>query len=123
MKAGDFCWNELMTSDVEKAKTFYSSLFGWKYEEHEMTNGKYSMIKTDANSGGGLMQIPADKKGQIPPHWLSYVYVDNLDASIKKATSLGATLKVPSTPAGDFGHFAIIVDPTGAHLALWQSNQ
>ncbi len=123
MKQGNFCWNELMTPDVEKAKKFYSALFGWTYEEHKMQHGKYNVIKSESNDGGGLMQIPADMGGKVPPHWLSYVYVDNLQASVDKAVALGATLKMPVTTAGDFGHFAIITDPTGATLALWKPTQ
>ncbi len=120
MKEGQFCWNELMTPDVKKAKEFYKALLGWEYEEHHMEHGAYTMIKTEAGcSGGGLMQTPQDK-GQIPPHWMTYVTVDDLKQSLKKASDLGATIRMPETPAGDFGLFAIIEDPTGAHIALWQ---
>jgi predicted enzyme related to lactoylglutathione lyase len=47
--------------------------------------------------------------------------VENLDKSVEKAKSLGATIKVPQTPVSDFGRFAVIIDPTGAYFALWQS--
>lgn len=121
MKAGSFCWNELMTTDVDKAKQFYKSLFGWEYQEHEMAHVMYTMFQTSENAGGGMMQIPEDKQGKIPSHWLSYVSVDDLEVAVNKAASLGAHIKMPATPAGDFGRFAIIEDPTGAQIALWQS--
>lgn len=120
-KQGEFCWNELMTTDVHKAKEFYKKLFGWEYQEHDVDGMKYTMIKAGEKEGGGMMNIPADQQGKIPPHWMSYVYVDDIDKSLTAAQSLGASVKVPATNAGDFGRFAVICDPTGAHLALWQS--
>jgi uncharacterized protein len=121
-KHGDFCWNELMTSDVEKAKAFYKALFNWEYQEVGTNTEKYTMIKTaGGDGGGGIMQTPADKQGQIPPHWMTYINVDNIDESVAKATSLGANVKVPATDVQDYGRFAIITDPTGAHVGMWQS--
>lgn len=120
-KTGEFCWNELLTTDIKKAKEFYSSLFGWEYDEHDVGHGTYTMIKGGDNGAGGMMQIPADKKAQIPPHWMTYIYVENLDESLQKAQDLGASVKMPITPVSDFGRFAVIADPTGAPIALWQS--
>ena len=58
--------------------------------------------------------------GQYPSHWMVYVNVENLDESLKKAEKLGAKVKMPATDVNDYGRFALIVDPTGAHIALWQ---
>ena len=121
MKNGEFCWNELITPDLNKAKIFYNALFGWQFEDHQVSQHiNYTMINVGKEGIGGMTQAPADQK-QAPPHWMSYIYVDNLDQSIEKAKSLGATVKVPKTQAGDFGSFAIITDPVGAHIALWES--
>ena len=120
-KQGEFCWNELLTSDANQAKTFYKDLFGWEYQENDFGHGKYNMItKSNGDSmSGGLMQIPAGMQG-VPSHWMSYVTVEDLEQSVEKAKSLGATIKVPIMAVGDFGRLAIIIDPTGAHLGLWQ---
>lgn len=118
---GEFCWNELMTPDVKKAKEFYSALFGWKSLDHDMGEMTYTLFQRSDKDIGGMMQIPKGQEKQIPPHWMSYISVENLDEMIKKAKSLGATITVPATSAGDFGRFAIIADTTGAHVALWQS--
>ncbi len=67
------------------------------------------------------MQMPAEKKEQIPPHWMSYVSVVDVTGSLKKAQSLGATVLVPVTPVSDYGQFAVIQDPQGASIALWQN--
>lgn len=120
---GEFCWNELMTPDAKKAKSFYTALFGWESDDKQITKDiTYAMFKSgDKYVGGGMMEIPEDQRKQIPPHWMSYVNVDNLEATVKKATSLGATVNVPISPAGEAGRFAIITDPTGAHVGLWES--
>lgn len=120
MQFGEFCWNELMTPDSKKAKQFYSDLFGWQMEDMDMGQMIYTMIKNGEKGVGGLMQTP---KGQehIPPHWLSYVSVENVDAMLEKAKKLGATIKMPATNVADYGRFAVLQDPTGAHIAIWQS--
>jgi uncharacterized protein len=79
------------------------------------------MFKSGDKDVAGMMQIPQDQKQQIPPHWLSYVCVKDLNAMLEKAEALGATIKVPETAVSDFGRLAVIKDPTGAHIALWQS--
>lgn len=117
---GEFCWNELMTSDVNKAKDFYKNLFGWTYEDNNMGDFTYTMFKAGERNIGGMVQTPPGYENQIPSHWMGYVLVDNIDDSVKKAQTLGATIKVPVTTAGDYGRFSIIIDPTGAHIALWQ---
>lgn len=124
MPAGEFCWNELMTPDTKKAKEFYTQLLGWEAHDHDMGECTYTMFKHKGKDlMVGMMQTPKGMEKEIPPHWMGYILVEDLDASVKKAQSLGATIKVPQQPVGDFGRFAILVDPTGAHIALWQSIQ
>ncbi len=123
MQAGQFCWNELMTSDVKKAKEFYSALFGWQMQDHDMGNMTYTMIKQGDKDIGGMMRTPPDKEGKIPAHWMGYVSVKDVDKSVEKAKSLGAKIIVDAMPVGDFGRMAVIQDPTGAHIAVWQSTK
>lgn len=121
MKNGEFCWNELATSNLQAAKDFYGKTFGWKFSEHKMGEMTYTMIKTNDKEFGGIWSIPKDQEKQIPPHWMAYILVENLDESLKKATKNGASIVKPAATAGDMGRFAIIKDPTGAHIALWQT--
>jgi uncharacterized protein len=120
---GEICWNELMTPDAAKAKKFYGELFGWKFEDSDMGNNKtYTMFKTGGDKhGGGMMQIPHEQKDNIPPHWMAYICCDDLEKTVEKAKTLGAKITMPKTLVGDFGAFAVIEDPTGAHIAFWQS--
>lgn len=120
-KVGDICWYELSTPDLEKAKEFYGKSFGWKFTDHDMGDMKYSMIKINDKEFGGVWAIPKDQTKQIPPHWMAYILVENLDDAVKKVTAQGASIMKPATQVSDFGRFAIITDPTGAHIALWQN--
>lgn len=118
---GEFCWNELMTNDVQKCKEFYKALFGWETQEHNTEHFTYTLLKKGEKEIGGMMQIPADHAKEIPPHWMSYIYVENIEESLAKAKSLGATIKRELTSCGEYGRFAIMQDPTGAHIAIWES--
>jgi predicted enzyme related to lactoylglutathione lyase len=115
---GTFCWNELMTTDVEKAKTFYTKLFGWTTREMDMgPSGKYTIFINQGKDIGGCMKNPPEAGG-VPPHWLSYVAVSDVDASAGEVVALGGTLIVPPTDIPHVGRFAIINDPTGAAIAV-----
>jgi predicted enzyme related to lactoylglutathione lyase len=120
-QVGQFCWNELATSNVQAAKDFYGKVFGWQFSDVEMGDTTYTMIKLKNQEFAGIWAIPKDKQKMIPPHWMAYILVENLDKSVEKALKNGATIVKPASTAGDFGRFAIITDPTGAHIALWQS--
>ena len=112
-----FCHVELNTTDLKKAKDFYSKLFAWKLEDTSMPDGTYTMIGVGEGTGGGMMKNPVPG---APSFWLSYVLVDDIEASTKRAESLGATVMRDVTEVGDYGWLSIIADPTGAHLGLWK---
>lgn len=117
---GQFCWNELATPDVKTAKDFYSKVFGWEFNDIQSPDMTYTIIKKDGKDLGGIWQIPAEQQEHIPPHWMAYVFVENAAKALEKAKQHGAHEIKGVTPAGDMGRFAIITDPTGAHLALWK---
>ncbi|MBU0983470.1 MAG: VOC family protein [candidate division Zixibacteria bacterium] len=117
-KTGHFCWNELMTRDVDAAKTFYSGLLGWVGTDMPMGDaGHYTVFKKDGKDIGGMMAI-AEEWGDVPPHWMAYITVENVDESAKKATELGARIIVPPMDIPTVGRFCTITDPTGAAVSL-----
>lgn len=120
-KTGEFVWNELATTNVQAAKDFYSKVFGWEFIDKKMDDMTYTIIKKGPKQFGGIWAIPNEQQNQIPPHWLPYILVENLEQSLEMARQNGATIIKPVQKAGDMGFFAIIKDPTGAHLALWQT--
>jgi predicted enzyme related to lactoylglutathione lyase len=106
---------ELQTSDVEKAKKFYQGLFKWELDKVDVMD--YTMIKVGSGTGGGMMKNPMPGS---PSHWMAYVGVDDVAASLKKAKSLGAQVCMEATDVGGHGIMGAFIDPTGAALALWQ---
>ena len=118
---GEFCWNELATPDVKSAKEFYGKLLGWQFSEVDAGGMTYTMMKSKNDNFGGIWQIPTEQKNEIPPHWMGYILVEDVEKTLEDAVKLGATVKMPVTNVGDFGRFVLIIDPTGAHIAFWQS--
>ncbi len=119
-KVGEFCWNELATTDLQAAKDFYGKVFDWKFNEQQVDGKTYVMINKNDKDFAGIWQIPSDKSKEIPPHWMSYVCVDNLNATIEKCRQNKATIIKGPIVIKDKGSFAIIQDPSGAHFALWE---
>ena len=116
--ANPFVHVELATSDIRKAKSFYSALFDWKLEDMEMGPGfTYTMIRVGEGTGGGMMTTPAPG---VPTAWLPYVLVDDVKAATAKAKSLGAAVCKDVTEVPNAGSFSVITDPTGAAIGLWQ---
>ena len=110
---------ELNTTDVDKSKTFYGKLFDWKLEDIPMADGTtYTMIGVGEGTAGGILKNPMPS---APSMWLAYVGVDDVRAATAKAKSLGATIIRDVTEIPGLGSFSIIMDPTGAGLALWQA--
>ena len=117
--ANPFVHLELNTPDLAKAKDFYSQLFGWKFEDMDMgPGGIYSTFKPNEGPGGGLMSMAG-----APTSWLAYVGVEDIHAATNKARSLGAQVIREAQEVPGYGVFSILVDPTGAAIALWQPKQ
>ncbi len=114
---GTFSWADLNTTDVEGAKRFYGELFGWELEDmdagEDMT---YSMATLEGRHTGAIFQ----GDGTLPPHWNSYVTVDDVDAMPEQVTAAGGKVVVEPFDVMDVGRMACIQDPTGAFLNLWQ---
>ncbi len=112
---GSFCWGELYTSDTGKASAFYAAAFGWgtkpSPEYTEWTNGGAAI--------GGMMAIKPEW-GNMPPHWIPYFMVENCDATVAKAASLGGKIHHPATDIPNVGRFAVFGDPQGASFAVIQ---
>jgi predicted enzyme related to lactoylglutathione lyase len=116
---GDFSWTELLTRDVAGARKFYKELLGWEMEDMPMHEGEsYIVLKAGKDAVGGIMTMPAQIPRQVPPHWSTYVTVDDVDAVAKKAEKLGAKTLVPPTDIPGVGRFYTFSDPQGAVLSV-----
>lgn len=117
---GRFVWYDLMTNDVKGAQAFYTETIGWKTEGWEQ--GDYTMWKAGDTMLGGVMELPPElAQGGVPPHWIAYVAVDDVDAAAKRATELGGKIHKPGTDIPEVGRFAVVADPQGAVIALYRS--
>jgi len=106
---------EICAKDLGKARDFYGKLFNWDLQHDEAMN--YTMINVgEGGIGGGIMQA---EEGKFPAYVAFYVQVDDLEASVKKAEELGATIIVPPTPIPNIGRFAMFNDLDGNMIGLW----
>lgn len=120
MPRGRFCWYELMTTDPEAAPDFYGEVAGWGTSPFEGGGAPYTMWMNGDVPIGGFMKLP-DEAAQAgaPPHWMVHVSTPDVDATVSKATSLGAeVIHREAIPA--VGEFAILKDPQGAVFSAFQ---
>ncbi len=112
-----FCWTELMSRDVAKAKEFYPTVFGWGTHASGEGMGGYTEFKVGDESVAGLMDMPSDVPTQVPSYWLPYFEVTDPDKTVQQAEKAGGTIRVPATDIPP-GRFAIIADPFGATFGV-----
>jgi predicted enzyme related to lactoylglutathione lyase len=123
---GNFCWPELATSDLDAAKRFYVALFGWTFVDNDMGPelGVYTVLQLGGRDAAAAYKLmPGMMKAGVPPHWGSYIAVENVDESVKKAEGLGGKVLLPPCEAGENGRMAVLQDPTGAAFSLWQGRK
>ena len=111
-------WFEIISPDAERAKKFYSELFGWQVATDPAMGG-YALVDTQAGEGAIAGGIGQADPGSGPSVKI-YMRVDDIDAYLERAQGLGgATVMPPTDLPGDFGKFAIFTDPDGNHVGLW----
>ena len=118
---GSFAWNELATGDVERAKTFYGDLLGWTYQAMEMGGGViYTVIRNADQAARGGMVALADigVPENVPPHWMSYIAVDDVDARTARVAGLGGKVIKEPFDISSVGRMSVVADPTGAVVCL-----
>ncbi len=116
-------WVDTSQPDPEAAVEFYSGLFGWEAENAmpEGEQGPYYMCRLQGRNVAAI-------SGQMPeappvPVWNTYVTVDDADASAAKATEAGGNVIMDPFDVLDAGRMAVIADPAGAVLSVWQPMQ
>ncbi len=117
---GTFCWVELGTSHADSAKTFYSKLFGWDITDVPMgPDAFYTMFKIQGKDVAAAYEQGEQEKG-IPPHWNSYISVDDVDAIAAKVPLLGGKVLAAPFDVMDRGRMAVLQDVEGAVIRIWQ---
>ncbi len=122
-KPGAFSWIELTTSDQDAAKTFYTTLFDWTFQDSPMGPGDfYTMFSLDDHVVAAGYTIREDETAMgVPPHWNLYIGVESADDTAKRASELGGKILAPPFDVATHGRMAVIQDPTGAVFSIWQA--
>lgn len=116
-------WVDLSTPDTAAAKTFYCELFGWDAEDVDAGDSAvYTMFRLNGKAVAGMGEQAAEQRERgIPPFWLSYITVDDIDAVAARVAELGGQVHMEPFDVMDAGRMALIMDPQGATFALWQA--
>lgn len=122
-KHGEFCWTEIASTNLEACKSFYKNVFGLEMQKSPNTVEAFEYAEFNlANQYpmGGMYQISAEMFGEHlpPPHFLSYISVEDVDETTSQAFDLGARIIKPTMDVPNVGKMSIIEDPTGAMIAF-----
>ena len=121
---GVFSWVDLATTDLDAAKQFYTKLFNWDFQDLPVEGGPpYSMAFKNDRRVAALFLMPDEMKGRnIPSHWQSYINVKDLEATVQKWKTHGGAVLDHPFDVMEAGRMAVVKDPTGAVVSLWQAN-
>ncbi|HHC07682.1 MAG TPA: VOC family protein [Actinobacteria bacterium] len=123
---GLFSWTDLALPDPGEGSRFYTELFGWTAADRQGPADEYgyTVFAKDGKPVAGLGPLPADAlEPGIPPMWTSYVAVDDLAATVERWTAAGGSVLTPPMVIPSAGEMAVVADPEGAVLALWQAGE
>ncbi|MEP9354954.1 VOC family protein [Xanthobacter sp. KR7-65] len=116
---GKFYWNELLTDDLEKAKAFYGATLGWTFSPMPMDGGAtYYIAMLGDEPVAGMMDKTDVLPPEVPPHWFSYINVDDVQARLKALTAAGGRVMKEPFEIPGVGCIAIVADATGAPFGI-----
>jgi predicted enzyme related to lactoylglutathione lyase len=119
-RPGAIVWREAATSDLDRTTAFYSELLGWNHKDSPMgPNGVYRHFQVAGQDVAGAYLLGPEMAG-VPPHWMHYVSVTDVDGAAKVAASKGATVRMGPMDIPGVGRAAYISDPQGANIALFR---
>lgn len=119
---GTINWRDLTTDKADELREFYQSVAGWTSQGLDMKNGKdtyqdYVMKDTNGNSVAGICHSRGTNTG-VPPQWIVYISVEDVDESVGNALKLGGKLLKEYKSKEGTLMYAMIEDPAGAVFAL-----
>jgi predicted enzyme related to lactoylglutathione lyase len=109
---------EIPANQPQELTTFYTELFGWKFQKAELPGPEYWLCDTgqaEPGINGAIMQRQDPRQPTV-----NYVHVASIDAMIEKATKLGAQVALPKMPIPGVGAVACLMDPQGNLCGLWE---
>lgn len=120
---GTVGWIDLTVDDAAGVRDFYRRVVGWGSEGLPMADGAYEDYVMSSSAGepvAGVCHARGANAG-LPSAWLIYVHVADLDASLEACRRGGGTVVAAPRDFGGQGRYAVIRDPAGAALALYQA--
>lgn len=118
---GSITWADLTVEDANALRDFYRAVVGWDSAEVDM--GGYSDFGMQAPDGGAAVAGICHARGsnaELPPQWLVYITVGNLDQSIERCRELGGSIIAGPKSMGSQGRYCVLRDPAGAVAALFE---
>jgi uncharacterized protein len=104
---------------MESAKAFYADVVGWRARDAATPGPAYTLFSAKDSPVTGVMSLPEDaKRTGGPPHWIGYIGVDDVDATVSRTKQLGGAVRVPPADVPGVSRFSIVADPQMATFAL-----
>lgn len=118
---GSILWHDLTVSDADKVSEFYSKVIGWEKQTFDMGgyNDYVMNISGTEDTAAGICHARGSN-ANIPPQWLIYVKVENLDSAMKACTDNGGRIIGDKRNMGEHGIYCLIQDPAGAHVMIFE---
>lgn len=118
---GTPCWTDLAAPDLDGAAAFYAAVFGWRAEGVPGTGGAYRVMHAPGGRVCGVYAMDPARRGRgDTPAWLTYLAVDDAAARQERALALGGRVLRPVSEVPGTGRVALVADPTGGAVALWE---
>jgi uncharacterized protein len=114
---GAVVWNEQISGDPDRARTFYGAVFGYTFDAIGGGAPYWTLTPPGATESVGGLGTWQGAQGDVPPHWMTYFLVENVDDTVVTAEGAGGTT-AQSPMDTPFGRMAVIVDPIGAMFSV-----
>lgn len=116
---GKLAWMDLTVENAETISDFYKEVVGWDKQPLSMGDyDDYVMSVPGTQEGASGVCHARGVNASLPPQWLVYINVENLDVSLKNCQKLGGKVIGEKRKMGDQGHYCLIQDPAGAYMML-----
>lgn len=110
-------WNELNTRDLDGAARFYGVVFGYAFEDLPAVTAGYKLFKVGDDTVGGMLRMTGEWGPEVPPHWMAYFQLDDVDAGFERVRELGGEVTFGPIDS-PYGRFSVVRDPQGASFSL-----
>jgi uncharacterized protein len=116
-----FVWHEVYAKDAQAAADFYTNALGFGSVDYPMGDmGTYKMLTKDGTPVCGIMGTNTPEMAEVPPHWATYLSVDDVDNRLAICQEHGAKVVVGPMDVPEVGRMVLIQDPQGAHIWLFK---